>query len=1175
MIRFKGHRRTCWDDCGGLLAIVSFERNEVTLHGIQGKLRCLTCGATSIVYGVNCERAPGAQIEEPPFPVWRESGSTSTSSRMRVEWCCQECGLLAWGDYGEALDGWLVTDNGAVVFQLCPDHNPERANVEVEEPVAVETHYHSAIVAVDGDEVEKLAAMDVEVETFESVDAFMSAIAGHVGQGAVVEAPARTSATPNEVTVIPVYQKPLLSRWVGSKARSLSRIVPLIPKKFGDYFEPFLGGGALAFALLRLRREGAVSFDKAILSDVNERLIRCYRGVRDNVDGVIAGLRETKALYDADPEGTYENARTMSWVYAENVGEASERAAMFDVDKRDDVTVAVWFLFMHATCFNGVYRVNAKNEYNVPLGRQGATKTRAKGKPLPFKIDEDRIRECAELLQGVTLNVMSWDAGTGAHDEEWNEVPLSWIGDSARGDVVYIDPPYAALSETANFGEKAGGYSGDGFDGANQAELALCCGIQARIGVTVIASNADKPAVRALYEEQGFAIETIKVGRSVSSKATKREAVNELLMYANTETFAASPTPQEPTAMPKSEPKTRKPRSKKTTTDTPMPYIVTVQSNVKSDTWAPWTVDFDGPKVLVVGANASGKSRVLNAIELAISGRATDVNLRDPKAPNELLALAPPGAGMLIAEVEWSDGSKDSWGMPVTIVDGERKAGKPLVANTVAAVLPIRDLEDSITGSADKARMFFLARATENVTVTDADVLSLLPTLFHSTWTATAYDREDGTAGKLLAMIDRLRESVRELKNEKKMHEALVQQLGERMMAGMPTEAQEAELAAQVTAAETSIAQIANLGRFERIVTARHALAAHREQLATLPPFDSRVGQNDKVLAELSHLLALSMANGAENCPLCEHPTSWAEFQAAHARILQTVATLAERDAAGKSNNQRRTDLDAAIASLQPRAMESEDISSGIMPASLLELDAQQLSAKLGELQTAKHVAESQLAESRLLRSRWQDVVKARDRIVECSTDIDYWGRMERSLCEVRDALVHRGVSSFAEHVGKFLLEGDRFGLVTTDSSGREVFQLGLWRGDDSPVFHAALSGAEWTRVLCAVGAVLSEGMPAVILPRERAIDVDTLGGILKALQPAPGSIVLTSVVAPGTRATKGWCVVDVGGAVTVSETRTSARDVVEGAQEMTAQALPPQSFGSLGSLGPIAKGEA
>jgi DNA adenine methylase len=260
-------------------------------------------------------------------------------------------------------------------------------------------------------------------------------------------------------------------KWAGGKRQLLRAIRAHVPAKYGRYFEPFVGGGALFFALRPKR---------ATLTDVNERLIRAYRGVRNDVETTIGLLR---------------------WYEKNHAPEFFYRMRELGVDALSDAEVAAWFVYLNKSGFNGLYRVNSKNRFNVPLGRYDK----------PAICDEETLRDCSEALASVEEpRVASFDDA---------------VKGATRGDFVYFDPPYVPLSATSSFTS----YTADGFSDADQAKLRdLAASLKAR-GVRVLLSNSCAERVKSLYAK-GFELIEVHATRSVNSKGAGRGAIKELLI---------------------------------------------------------------------------------------------------------------------------------------------------------------------------------------------------------------------------------------------------------------------------------------------------------------------------------------------------------------------------------------------------------------------------------------------------------------------------------------------------------------------------------------------------------------------------------------------------------------------------------------------------------------------
>lgn len=275
----------------------------------------------------------------------------------------------------------------------------------------------------------------------------------------------------------PSLPKPFL-KWVGSKRQLVPALCDHVPATLGRYREPFLGGGALFF---HLAKRGRISRG-ATLSDANERLVRTWRAVRDQVDRLVALLEDAAAAYAADPEGTFRRIRAT------------------DPDGLSDADVGAWFIFLNRTAYNGLYRVNASGWFNAPFGRYAK----------PRICDRENLARCAELLQGVELR--HEDFGTAMLRAE-------------PGDFVYADPPYVPISETSSFTA----YTPGGFGLEQHARLRDTARVIRARGAEVLLSNSAAEAVRELYAD-GFALHDVRAARAVACHPESRGKVREFLI---------------------------------------------------------------------------------------------------------------------------------------------------------------------------------------------------------------------------------------------------------------------------------------------------------------------------------------------------------------------------------------------------------------------------------------------------------------------------------------------------------------------------------------------------------------------------------------------------------------------------------------------------------------------
>lgn len=261
-------------------------------------------------------------------------------------------------------------------------------------------------------------------------------------------------------------------KWAGGKTRLLPALLKRVPKNIAElrYVEPFLGGGALFFALRP---------KTAILGDLNENLIEALRAVRDQRDGVVHELR---ALVAAHSFETFQTTREL----------------LSNPDLPADALAAAFF-YLNRTAFNGLYRVNKAGKFNVPFGKYKN----------PRILDEAMLVQVGDALHHAQLFVSDFESLTKG---------------MGYGDFIYFDPPYVPTSETANFTS----YTSSGFDTAAQERLAGVFRDRAHRGAYVMLSQSNTPLVRKLYK--GFHISKVENSRSISCKGDGRGKVSELII---------------------------------------------------------------------------------------------------------------------------------------------------------------------------------------------------------------------------------------------------------------------------------------------------------------------------------------------------------------------------------------------------------------------------------------------------------------------------------------------------------------------------------------------------------------------------------------------------------------------------------------------------------------------
>lgn len=257
-------------------------------------------------------------------------------------------------------------------------------------------------------------------------------------------------------------------KWAGGKTQLLDKILCRVPSSYTDYYEPFIGGGAVLFELQP---------DKAVISDVNEQLINVYRQLKADAQAVIAAIRQinetpcTKDFYLAMRE-KYNNKILGHELDAECAG------------------LMIW---INKHCFNGLYRVNSKGLFNVPYNNN--VKTTA--------MSEANLAGIGNFLSSRNVDIRVCDFADAC-------------ASAGRNDFVYFDSPYVPVSETASFTD----YTKDGFTYEDHVRLADLFKELDKRGAKIMLSNHDVPLIRQLYAD--FNIEVVDVRRNINSNAKKR-----------------------------------------------------------------------------------------------------------------------------------------------------------------------------------------------------------------------------------------------------------------------------------------------------------------------------------------------------------------------------------------------------------------------------------------------------------------------------------------------------------------------------------------------------------------------------------------------------------------------------------------------------------------------------
>ena len=263
-------------------------------------------------------------------------------------------------------------------------------------------------------------------------------------------------------------------KWVGGKRQIIQQIMEHIPDNFGRYFEPFLGGGSVFLS---------IEPQSAVINDYNAELMNLYRIIKFDPDGLIKILGSLK-----NNETEFYRIRNL------------DRNINF-LSSNTDTFRAARTVFLNKTCFNGLYRVNANGEFNVPFGNYKNPKI----------IDSENIYRMSEFLNKYNIKILNTDYSDS----------LKYI---RKNDFVYFDPPYDPISDTSSFTS----YTEKGFTKEDQINLKKTCDVLNSKGVKFLLSNSATDFILDLYKD--YNVTLLDVRRNIAASNEKRKIVKEVLI---------------------------------------------------------------------------------------------------------------------------------------------------------------------------------------------------------------------------------------------------------------------------------------------------------------------------------------------------------------------------------------------------------------------------------------------------------------------------------------------------------------------------------------------------------------------------------------------------------------------------------------------------------------------
>ena len=266
---------------------------------------------------------------------------------------------------------------------------------------------------------------------------------------------------------------PTFVKWAGGKKQLLLQFKNLFPREITTYHEPFVGGGSVAFHIIKNHKP-----KKVYISDINEELINCYNVIKNNAKELIWILKQYAKTHNKE---TYYKFREQN------------------LEPLSKVQRAARFIYLNKTCFNGLYRVNGNGKFNVPIGSYKK----------PAIVQEEDLKEISWLLKNVIIKKTSFE---------------TVLNRAKKGDFIYFDPPYYPLKKGQSFTT----YTKQNFLEKEQEKLAKTFKNLDKRGCLVMLSNSDTEFIKNLYKE--YNISTVKARRMINCDATKRGAINEIVI---------------------------------------------------------------------------------------------------------------------------------------------------------------------------------------------------------------------------------------------------------------------------------------------------------------------------------------------------------------------------------------------------------------------------------------------------------------------------------------------------------------------------------------------------------------------------------------------------------------------------------------------------------------------
>ena len=515
------------------------------------------------------------------------------------------------------------------------------------------------------------------------------------------------------------------------------------------------------------------------------------------------------------------------------------------------------------------------------------------------------------------------------------------------------------------------------------------------------------------------------------------------------------------------------------------PYIKQVTSNLKSPDGQPWTANL-AQRTLIVGSNASHKSSILQACELALTGAVDDLVWRSVVRDAALLVTMAPG-DTLSSKVTLSNGAAHQFNVEA----GKRPPGATFSNST----LPIRQVREAVAGGPATARKMFLPWLAGELT--DADLLAHIPTKLHGKFKDLMQHIGLGQtkADALLRIEEYAGKQQRGAAKECKGAQSLIEELTSQMNEAPSDEA----LAAAEVRLHDLLAQKPASSESPEVLESR--LVEARRQFNVVEETVSKL--------EFEHsaetILTSAQTHALDQCPVCSSQVGSSHLQACLDHYTSLSRSLEE---------EHQLSYLEAIKGLALAQHTIDECEAAAARDDAPAFDASEVDRAQAEYDDLK---EAQV--------KWQTLTAAKRKVDQYEDDIETYKQLKKACGDTITAIAKERSAGFCRTVSSFLPKGWDFSLKID----AKTFRIGLLRDGE---IHSALCGAEGAAVITAVAMATTTSMPksepVVLIPEDRAFDPRTLASVMRGYNKFDGQVIMASTVRPRGRPSKHWTIIDL-----------------------------------------------